>query len=71
MLTHRHDLGDNILAGPLNTKNLGQLFEIGGCSLSNRKDRITEPAHTQGTELLIEELDTKLTSKERNVFDDS
>jgi len=39
-------------------------------SFSDRKNGIAQPTHAEGGEFLVEEVDTKLTCKERNVFDD-
>jgi hypothetical protein len=39
--------------------------------LTDREDGVTEPAHTEIAELLIEELNTKLAGEKGNVFNDS
>ncbi len=69
MLAHRHDFRDNGLICPLDSENLCQFLQVLGGSFSNREHGITQPAHTQGTELFIKELYAQLTSKKRDVFD--
>jgi hypothetical protein len=71
MLTHGHDLGDNCLVGPLNTENLRELLQVLGRSLTDGENGVTEPAHAQAAELLVEELDAELRGKKGNVFDNS
>jgi len=71
MLAHGHDLGDDCFVGPLNTENLRELLQILSRSLANGENGITEPAHAQAAELLVEELDAELRGKKGNVFDDS
>lgn len=71
MRTHGHDLGNDGFTSPLDAKDLGQLLEVVRCGLPDRKDRVTQPAHAQSTELLVEEFDTQLTCQERDILDDS
>lgn len=71
MRTHGHDLGDDGLTGPLDTKYLGQLLQVVSSSLSDREDCVTQPAHAQSAELLVKELDTQLACQQRDVLDDS
>jgi hypothetical protein len=71
VLTHGHHLRNNRGLGPLNTEYLSKLLEVLCSSLSDREDCVSEPAHAEIAELLIEELDSKLTCEERNIFNDS
>lgn len=70
MLTHGHDLGNDCLVGPLNAKDLGELLQVLGRCLTNGENGVTQPAHAQAAELLVEEFDAELRGKEGNVFDD-
>ena len=70
MLPHGHNLGNDGLICPVNAKYLGELLKILGGCFSDGKDGVAEPAHTQGTELLVKELNPKLTCQEGDVFDD-
>ena len=69
-MTHRHDLGNDCLVGPFNTENLGELLQVLGRSLTDGENSVTELAHTQTAELLVEELDAELRGKKGNVFVD-
>lgn len=71
MSSHGHHLGHNGLVRPVDTKDLSKLLKVLGGSLANREDSVSEPAHAQAAELLIEELHTELAGKKRHVFDDS
>ena len=71
MLAHCHDLGNDCLVGPFDTEHLRELLQVLGRSLADGENGVTEPAHTQATELLVEELDAELRGKKGNVFDDS
>lgn len=42
-----------------------------GSSLANGEDGVTQPTHAEIAQLLIEELDAKLTGEQGNIFDDS
>jgi hypothetical protein len=70
VLAHSHDLGYNGLVRPLDAEHFGQFLEILSRGLTDREDGVTEPAHTQAAELLVEELDAELRCEKRNVFDD-
>jgi hypothetical protein len=70
MLSHGDHLGDNRLLGPVNAEHFSKLLQVLGSSLSDREDGIAEPAHAKIAQLLVEELDTQLTGKKRNVFND-
>jgi hypothetical protein len=71
MLAHCHDLGDDCLVSPLHTENLRELLQVLSRSLANRENGVTEPAHAQAAELLVEKLDAELRGKKGNVFDNS
>lgn len=71
MLAHSHHLRNNRLLRPIDAKDLCELLEILSGRLTNGKNGVTEPAHAEITQLLIEKFDTKLASKKGNVFDDS
>lgn len=70
MVAHSHDLGNDRLAGPFHAKHLRQLLEIVGSGLTDREDSVAKPAHAQVAQLLVEELNTKLAGKKRDVLDD-
>lgn len=70
VLAHGHDLGNDGFICPVNAKYFRELLEILRGCFSDGKDCVTKPAHAQGTELLVEEFNAKLTCKERDVFDD-
>ena len=58
MLTHRHDLWNDSFTGPRDAKDFCELFKILRGRFPDREYCISEPAHTESAELLIEELDT-------------
>lgn len=70
MLTHGHHLRNNGFAGPGDTKNFSQLFEVFGGSLSNGEHRVAQPAHAEGAKLFVKELNAELTGKEWDIFND-
>ena len=70
MLTHGNDLGNNRVSSPINSKDLGELLEVVSRRFSYREDGVAQPAHAEVIELVIEELNAKLTGQERNVLDD-
>ena len=70
VLPHSHDLGNDGLIGPVNAKYFSELLEILGGCFSDGKDGVAEPAHAQGAELLVKELNAKLTCQEGDIFDD-
>lgn len=70
MLAHGDNLWHNGAASPLYTKYFSELLQVLGRGFSDRENGITQPAHAQAAKLLVKELDTKLASKEWNVFDD-
>jgi len=70
VIAHGHHLGDNGLTRPIDTKDLCKLLQIVCRCLTDGEDSVTEPAHTEGTQLLIEELDTQLARQQRDVLDD-
>jgi hypothetical protein len=67
---HIHDLWDNRLFCPFNTKHIRQLFQVYRRSFSDGENGIAKPCHTQGTQLIVKELNAELGSDEGNVFDD-
>lgn len=70
VLAHSHHLGHNGLICPLHTEDFCKLLEVLGRCLTDGEDGVAQPAHTQAAQLLVEELDTELRGKERDVFDD-
>src|SRR5690606_12634878 len=70
MCTHRHNLGNDGLARPFNTKYFSELLEVLRCRLADGEDGVAEPSHAQLTELIIEKLDAELASKQWHVADD-
>ena len=60
MLAHYHDLRDYGIAGPIHPEDFGQLLQILSRSFSYREDGVSEPAHTEVTELLIEKVYAEL-----------
>lgn len=70
VLAHLHDLGDDGLLGPLDAKHLGQLAQVDGRRLADRKDGVAEPAHAEVGELVVKEGDAELLGEQRDVLDD-
>lgn len=70
-MTHCHDLRDDRLICPFHTEDLGELLQVLSRGFTDGENCITQPAHAQAAEFLVEELDAKLRGKERDVFDDS
>lgn len=70
VLPHGHHLGNDRLFGPLHAEHFCKLFQVLGSSFSDRENSIAQPSHAKIAQLLIEELDSQLTGKEGNVFDD-
>ena len=68
MLSHGHNLGNNGVLGPFHTKHLCELPKVLGGRFSNRENSITKPTHTEVAKLFIEELNSELTGKKRNIF---
>ena len=69
MLAHSHHLRDDGALSPVDTEHFRQLPQVLSGSLSDREDSITEPAHAEIAELLIEELDSQLTCQQGDIFD--
>lgn len=70
MLAHGHDFGYDGIVGPFDTKDLGELLEVLGGSLTDREDSVAKPAHTETAQLLVEEFDAELRGEKGNVFND-
>lgn len=70
MLTHGHDFGDDRFASPFDAEYLGQLLEVLSGRFSYREYRVSQPAHAERAELLIEEFHAQLACKKGNIFDD-
>lgn len=70
MLAHSHDLWNYGFAGPVNAEYFCQLLEVLCGGFSNGKDGVSEPAHAQCAQLLVKELNSKLTSKQWDILDD-
>lgn len=68
VVAHSHNLGDDSLTGPLNTKDLSKLLQVVSSRFTNGENCISKPAHTQVAELLVEKLDTKLAGQERDIL---
>ena len=45
------DLGDDVLAGPLDAEEVGQVLEIRARRLADAEHVVTEPRHTKRSEL--------------------
>lgn len=67
--SHSHNLGDNLLTCPLYAKHLCQLLQVVCGRLANREDSVSQPAHAQAAELLVEKLDAKLAGKQWDILD--
>lgn len=70
MATHGDDLGNDLLVRPLHAKDLGKLLEVLSAGFSDAEDSITQPRHAEGGKLLVEEFNTQLRCKEREMFND-
>lgn len=70
MRSHSHNLWNDGFVCPFNTEDFSQFLEVVCCCFTDRENRITQPAHAESRELLIEELNTQLACQERNVLDD-
>lgn len=68
--SHSDDLGHNGLVGPLHSKYICQFLQVLCAGLTDAENSIAEPRHAEAGELLIEELDAELRSKERKVLND-
>jgi len=68
VVAHSHNLRDDSLTGPLNTKDLSKLLQVVSSRFTNGENCISKPAHTQVAELLVEKLDTKLAGQERDIL---
>lgn len=71
MVAKGHNLRDDGLVGPINAENLCKLLQIVSRRLADGEDGVAEPAHAKVCELFVEELNTELTGKEGDIFDDS
>lgn len=67
---HREDLRNDGSARPLYAEDLRQLLEVDRRALSDAEDVVTEPAHAEVAELVVEELNAELGGEQRNVLDD-
>lgn len=70
MLAHLDDLGQNGSLGPIDTENVGQLFQVDRGRLSDAKDGVSQPGHAEAPELFVEKLHAELRCEEGNVLDD-
>jgi hypothetical protein len=70
VVAHVRDLRDDGPVGPLDAEDLGKLLQVLGGRLADAKDGVAEPAHAEGRELIVEELDAELAREEGDVFDD-
>lgn len=68
VVAHSHNLGDDSLTGPLDTKDLSKFLQVVSSRFTDGEDCISKPAHAQVTELLVEKLDTKLAGQERDIL---
>ena len=68
MLPHGHNLGDNGVIGPFHSKYLCELPKVLSGRFSNRENSVTEPSHAKVAKLFVEELNSELTGKKRDVF---
>lgn len=69
MVTHSHNLGDDSLARPIDAEHLGELFQVVCGCFADGEYGVTEPAHAEAAQLLVEELYTQLAGKQWDVFD--
>lgn len=69
MGSHSHDLWNDGLIRPLDTKDFRKLLEVMGCSFTDRENGVTQPGHTECCQFLVKELDTELTCQKRDVLD--
>ena len=56
--------------GPIDTKDIGQLFQVDGSRLSYAKDGVSQPGHAETSKFLVKELHSKLRSEQGDVLDD-
>lgn len=70
MFAHGHDFGDNGLLGPLDTKHVRQLLEVYRCRLTDAENRVAEPCHAQGSQLVVKELHAELSRNQGDILDD-
>jgi len=70
VLAHLDDLRQNRSLGPIDTENVGQLFQVDGGRLSYAEDGISQPGHTEASELFVKELHSQLGREQGDVFDD-
>lgn len=71
VVAHLQNFWYNGRLGPLDTKDIRQLFEVNCSSFPDRKHGIAQPRHAERPELVVKELDTELLSEKRDIFDDS
>lgn len=69
MFCHSDNLRYDRNPGPLNTERFGELLEIDSGRLPDAINGISQPRHTQGTQLLVKELLPELRCKKRHVLD--
>jgi len=70
VLAHLDDLRQDGPLGPIDAKDVGQLFQIDRGRFSNAKHGIAQPGHAQAPELFVEKLHAELRSEQGNVLDD-
>ena len=69
--SHSHDLGDDGLAGPFDSKHLRQLLEVDSGSFPDAVYVVSQPGHAKVSKLFIEEGFSELGREEGYIFDDS
>jgi len=67
---HADDLWNDRVLCPLWSELLNQLLQILRGGLSNSKYMVHQPSHAEGIQLLIKELNSKLSSQEWHVLND-
>lgn len=70
MSPHLHNLRQDRSLCPIHSKHIRQLLQIDRRRFSNTKDRVSQPSHTEASELFVKEPDSELGGEEGNVFDD-
>jgi hypothetical protein len=70
MFAHLDDLRQDRSLGPIDTENVGQLFQVDGSRLSYAENGISQPGHAEAAEFFVKELHSELGCEQGDVFDD-
>ena len=60
MFAHDDDLWNNGIARPPNSEDFGQLLQVFGSCFPYRENGVTQPAHAERAQLVVEEILSKL-----------